>query len=421
MGMAKKEHIVVGLDIGTTKICAVVAEVMVDRSINVIGVGSSPSRGLRKGVVVNIESTVESIKKAVEEAELMAAVQINSVYIGIAGSHIASESTHGVVALKRREVTNSDIFRAIETARCGAVISPDRRLLHVLPREFIVDDQEGIRDPIGISGSRLEVDVHIVTGAVTSAQNLIRCVNRAGLDVADIVLQPLASSAAVLSVEEKELGVVMIDLGGGTSDIAIYADGSIRHSAVIPIGGHHLTTDLAIGLKTAHADAEKIKIRHGVSSSQHVNDRETVEVPSVGGRPPRLVLQDQIAEIIEPRVEEMFDLVHREIRRAGYEGMLVAGGVITGGTSLLPGMPEAAERVLDLPVRCGSPAGIGGLRDVVNNPMFATAVGLIMHSVSHENELSGVGVGPRNGVLGRLTSAIDRMKGWVVNFVMSFF
>ena len=247
MGMAKKEHIVVGLDIGTTKICAVVAEVMVDRSINVIGVGSSPSRGLRKGVVVNIESTVESIKKAVEEAELMAAVQINSVYIGIAGSHIASESTHGVVALKRREVTNSDIFRAIETARCGAVISPDRRLLHVLPREFIVDDQEGIRDPIGISGSRLEVDVHIVTGAVTSAQNLIRCVNRAGLDVADIVLQPLASSAAVLSVEEKELGVVMIDLGGGTSDVAIYADGSIRHSAVIPIGGHHLTTDLAIG------------------------------------------------------------------------------------------------------------------------------------------------------------------------------
>ena len=421
MGMAKKEHIVVGLDIGTTKICAVVAEVMLDRSINVIGVGSSPSRGLRKGVVVNIESTVESIKKAVEEAELMAAVQINSVYIGIAGSHIASESTHGVVALKRREVTNSDILRAIETARCGAVISPDRRLLHVLPREFIVDDQEGIRDPIGISGSRLEVDVHIVTGAVTSAQNLIRCVNRAGLDVADIVLQPLASSAAVLSVEEKELGVVMIDLGGGTSDVAIYADGSIRHSAVIPIGGHHLTTDLAIGLKTAHADAEKIKIRHGVSSSQHVSDRETVEVPSVGGRPPRLVLQDQIAEIIEPRVEEMFDLVHREIRRAGYEGMLVAGGVITGGTSLLPGMPEAAERVLDLPVRCGSPAGIGGLRDVVNNPMFATAVGLIMHSVSHENELSGVGVGPGNGVLGRLTSAIDRMKGWVVNFVMSFF
>jgi len=414
--MAKKEQIVVGLDIGTTKICAVVSEVMADRSINVIGIGSSPSRGLRKGVVVNIESTVESIKKAVEEAELMAAVQINSVYIGIAGSHIASESSHGVVALKKREVTTGDIFRAIETARCGAIIPSDRRLLHVLPREFIVDDQEGIRDPIGIAGSRLEVDVHIVTGAVTSAQNLVRCVNRAGLDVVDIVLQPLASGAAVLVPEEKEMGVVMVDLGGGTSDVAIYVEGSIRHSAVIPIGGHHLTKDLAIGLRTTHADAEKIKIRHGVSSCKQVSDRELVEVPSVGGRPSRQVSLQQVAEIIEPRVEEMFDLVLREIRRAGYEGMLVAGGVITGGTSLLPGMPEAAERVLDLPVRCGGPAGIGGLRDVVSNPIFSTAVGLVLHSVSHENELQCVGVGGRSASVNRLSSAIDRMKGWVMNF-----
>lgn len=414
--MTKKEHIVVGLDIGTTKICVVVAEVAPDRSINVIGTGSSPSRGLRKGVVVNIESTVESIKKAVEEAELMAAVQINSVYTGIAGSHIASESSHGVVALKKREVTNGDIVRAIETARCGAIIPSDRRLLHVLPREFIVDDQEGIRDPIGIAGSRLEVHVHIVTGAVTSAQNLIRCVNRAGLDVVDIVLQPLASSAAVLTEEEKDMGVVMVDLGGGTSDVALFADGSIRHSAVIPIGGHHLTTDLAIGLRTTHVDAEKIKIRHGVSSSQHVSDRENVEVPSVGGRPPRQVPRQVVAEIIEPRVEEMFDLVLREIRRAGYEGMLVAGGVITGGTSLLPGMPEAAERILDLPVRSGSPIGIGGLRDVVSNPMFSTAVGLVLHSVSHENELQDVGVGGGRAPMKRFTSAIDRMKGWVMNF-----
>ena len=416
MAKAKKEQIVVGLDIGTTKICAVVAEVMADRSINVIGIGSSPSRGLRKGVVVNIESTVESIKKAVEEAELMAAVQINSVYIGIAGSHIASESSHGVVALKKREVTGGDIVRAIETARCGAVVPPDRQLLHVLPREFIVDDQEGIRDPIGIAGSRLEVDVHIVTGAVTSAQNLVRCVNRAGLDVVDIVLQPLASGEAVLFPEETEMGVMMVDLGGGTSDVALYAEGSIRHSAVIPIGGHHLTTDLAIGLRTTHADAEKIKIRHGISLSKQVSDREHVEVPSVGGRPPRLVPRHTIAEIIEPRVEEMFDLVLREIRRAGYEGMLVAGGVITGGTSLLPGMPEAGERVLDMPVRCGSPAGIGGLRDVVSNPIFSTAVGLVLYSVNHENEFQCVGVGGGSPPMNRVTSAIDRMKGWVMNF-----
>ncbi|WP_454064331.1 cell division protein FtsA [Candidatus Nitrospira salsa] len=414
--MSKKERIVVGLDIGTTKICAVVAEVLDDTSINVIGVGNSPSRGLRKGVVVNIESTVESIKKAVEEAELMAAVQINSVYTGIAGSHIASESTHGVVALKKREVLNGDVNRVIETARCGAVIPADRRVLHVLPREFIVDDLEGIRDPIGIAGSRLEVDVHIVTGAVTSAQNLVRCVNRAGLDVADIVLQPLASSAAVLSPEEQDLGVVMIDLGGGTSDVAIYVDGSIRHSAVIPIGGNHLTRDLTVVLHTSHADAEKIKILHGVSLSEQVSDEESIAVPSVGGRPPRLVSRSRIAEILEPRVEEMFDLVRREIRRAGYDGMLVAGGVITGGTSLLPGMAEAAERILDLPVRSGGPTGIGGLRDVVSNPMYATGVGLILHAISHEHVLQGVGVGGISIGGGRWSSVLDRMKDRVMSF-----
>ena len=414
--MAKKERIVVGLDIGTTKICAVVAEVLDDLSINVIGVGSSPSRGLRKGVVVNIESTVESIKKAVEEAELMAAVQINSVYTGIAGSHIASESTHGVIALKKREVLNGDVHRVIETARGGAIIPSDRRVLHVLPREFIVDDQEGIRDPIGIAGSRLEVDVHIVTGAVTSAQNLARCVTRAGLDVADIVLQPLASSAAVLSAEEKDLGVVMVDLGGGTSDIAIYVEGSIRHSAVIPIGGNHLTTDLTVGLRTSHADAEKIKIRHGVSLAEQVSDDETIEVPSVGGRPPRMVSRSHIAEILEPRVEEMFDLVRREIRRAGYDGILVAGGVITGGTSLLPGMAETAERILDLPVRTGGPTGIGGLRDVVSNPTCATAVGLILHAVSHEHVLQGVGGGGGGVGVGRWSSVLDRMKDRMMNF-----
>ena len=415
--MSKKEHIVVGLDIGTTKICAVVAEVLDGLSINVIGVGSSPSRGLRKGVVVNIESTVESIKKAVEEAELMAAVQINSVYTGIAGSHISSESTHGVIALKKREVLNGDVSRVIETARCGAIIPSDRRVLHVLPREFIVDDQEGIREPMGMAGTRLEVDVHIVTGAVTAAQNLSRCVTRAGLDVAEIVLQPLASSAAVLSSEEKDLGVVMIDLGGGTSDIAIYIDGSIRHTAVIPIGGNHLTTDLTVGLCTSHADAEKIKVQHGVSFTDQVSDDENIEVPSVGGRPPRLVSQSHIADILQPRVEEMFDLVRREIRRAGYDGMLVAGGVITGGTSQLPGMAEMAERTLDLPVRTGGPTGIGGLLDVVSNPSCATAVGLILHAVNHEHGQQYAGVGSRGAGDGWWSALLGRVK----TFIMSFF
>jgi len=367
-------------------------------------------------VVVNIESTVESIKKAVEEAELMAAVQINSVYIGIAGGHIASETANGVVALKRHEVMRADVQRAIETARAAAVVSPDRRILHVLPREFIVDDQEGIRVPVGISGSRLEVDVHIVTGAVTSAQNLVKCVNRAGLDVIDIVLQPLASSEAVLSDEEKELGIAMVDLGGGTSDVAIFSEGTISHSAVLPVGGQHLTTDLQIGLRTSLADAEKIKIRHGSALASMVRDTEMVEVPSVGGRPSRNLSKREVAEIIEPRVEEIFELVLREIRRSGYEGKLAAGVVVTGGTSLLQGMPDAAERVLDLPGRRGIPFGVGGLRDIVNNPMFSTGVGLILHANRMDQDFELVGkLGGRKGGTG-LGSVVDRMKGWVLNF-----
>ncbi len=416
--MTKKEHIVVGLDIGTTKICAVVGEILSDRSVNVIGIGSHRSTGLRKGMVVNMESTVESIKRAVEEAELMAAVQINSVYTGIAGSHIGSESAQGVVALKKREVTKGDIRRAVDTARGCAVPPPDRQILHVLPREFIVDDQEGIRDPLGIAGSRLEVDVHIVTGAVTSAQNLARCVSRAGLDVVDIVLQPLASSAAVLSPEERDLGVVMVDIGGGTTDVAIWVEGCIRHSAVIPMGGHHLTSDLAIGLRTAPEDAEKIKLQYGVATSQLLNEDENIEVPSVGGRPPRVMPRTLVAQILSPRVEEMFDMVRREIRRAGYDGMLVAGGVLTGGTSLLPGMSDVAEQVLNLSVRLGRPLGVGGLRDIVQNPMYSTAVGLIVHSVSQENEFEVVGAGggkPQKSSQ-RLGGMVFKMKSWVMNF-----
>ena len=403
--MAKRDHIVVGLDIGTTKICAIVAEVTEEGTVNVVGVGSSPSRGLRKGVVVNIESTVESIKKAVEEAELMAAVQINSVYTGIAGSHISGENSRGVVALKKQEVTRVDVQRAVDTARSVAVLPSDRR-------EFVVDDQDGIREPLGMSGSRLEVDVHIITGAVTSAQNIIKSVNRAGLDVVDMVLQPLASSEAVLTPEERELGVAMVDLGGGTTDLAIFAEGSIRHTAVLPIGGQHLTTDLAIGLRTPQGEAERLKIRKGVALAELAKDDEMVEVPGVGDRPARTLCRKLVAEIIEPRVEEVFDLVRREIMRTGYEGILAAGVVITGGTSMLEGILEAAERVLDLPVRRGVPNGVGGLREIVSNPMYATGVGLILLARHHAGELELTGL--RGGR--RVGRALGRMRAWMLEF-----
>ena len=402
--MAKRDQIHVGLDIGTTKICAIVAEITDDGEMHVIGVGSAPSRGMKKGVVVDIESTVESIKKAVEEAELMAAVQINSVYTGIAGSHISAENCKGVVALKKAEVTREDIHRAIESARTLAVVPHDRRILHVLPREYMVDGQDGVREPLGLSGNRLEVNVHVITGAVTSAQNIIKSVNRAGLDVVDIILQPLASSEAVLSQEERDLGVVMIDLGGGTTDLAIFLDGSIRHSAVLPIGGQNLTKDLAIGLLTSQTEAEKIKTHHGIARTELLTDHQTIDVPSVGERPARSFSRRDIAEILEPRVEEMFDLVRREIIRAGYEGMLGAGAVITGGTSLLEGMPDAAEKVLNLPARRGTPSGVGGLRDIVSNPGHATGVGLLLHARRHADELETAGL--RNG------GAWGRMFGW---------
>jgi len=408
----KRDQILVGLDIGTTKIFAIVSEVTEDGALNIIGVGSSPSRGLRKGVVVDIESTVESIKKAVEEAELMAAVQINSVYTGIAGSHISAENCKGVVALKKSEVTRDDIQRAVESARTLAVVPHERRILHVLPREFMVDGQEGVREPLGLSGNRLEVNVHVITGAVTSAQNIIKSVNRAGLDVVDIVLQPLASSEAVLGQEERDLGVAMVDLGGGTTDLAIFLEGSIRHSAVLPIGGQNLTKDLAIGLLTSQTEAEKIKIHHGVARTELVQAHQSVEVPSVGDRPPRTFSRRDIAEILEPRVEEMFELVRREIARAGYEGILGAGVVITGGTSLLEGMPDAAEHVLNLPARRGVPTGVGGLRDIVSNPMHATGVGLLLHARRHMDELATAGL--RNGR--PFAKVFDRMKSWMFEF-----
>lgn len=402
----------VGLDIGTTKICTIVAEVSGEGVVNIVGVGSSPSRGLRKGVVVDIESTVESIKKAVDDAALMAGAEINSVWTGIAGSHISGVRSRGVVALKKQEVTRADVQRAVEAAHSRAVLEPDRRLLHVIPREFIVDDQDGIHEPLGMSGARLEVDVHIITGAVTSAQNIIKSVNRAGLDVVDIVLQPLASSEAVLSQEERELGVAMVDLGGGTTDLAIFVDGSIHHTAILPIGGQNLTKDIAIGLLTSPTEAERIKIKQGIARVDLVKEDELVDVPAVGDRPGRTVSRREVAEIIEPRVEEMFDLVRREIMLNGYEGMLGAGVVITGGTSMLEGMPDAAEGVLDLPARRGAPHGVEGLRDIAGTPMHATAVGLILHACHHAGKLETGGLrGSR-----RVGKVFGRMREWMLEF-----
>jgi cell division protein FtsA len=410
--VAKQDQFIVGLDIGTTKTRAIVAEARTDGGADIIGVGTSPSRGLRKGVVVNIESTVESIRKAVDDAETMSGVQINSVYVGIAGSHIKGFSSEGFVAVKSREVTKGDVTRAVNAARSAAIIAADHRVLHLLPRGFILDDQEGIREPLGMSGSHLKVNVHIITGAVTSIQNLVKCVERAGLTVMGIILQPLASSEAVLTDDERELGVAMVDLGGGTTDLAIFAEGSVMHTAVIPVGGDHFTNDIAIGLKTARPDAEHIKTQFGCAMSALVKDDEMIEVPSIGGRPSRTLSRKVLAEIIEPRAEEMFDLVAREIKRAGYEGIVTGGVVITGGTSLMEGMPEIAERVLDLPSRRGLPGGVGGIHEHVGNPMYSTGVGLILHALHQQEDIAVHGIRKGRG----LRVAMEQVKGWVREF-----
>jgi cell division protein FtsA len=382
--MAKHDELIVGLDIGTTKIAAIVGEVN-EEGIDIIGVGTHPSRGLRKGVVTHIDNTVASIKRAVEEAELMAGCEISSVYAGIAGGHIRGLNSHGIVAVKDGEVRHTDISRVIDAAKAVA-IPMDREIVHVLPQDFVVDDQDGIKEPLGMSGVRLETKVHIVTAAVTSAQNIIKCCNRCGLQVADLVLQPLASGEAVLHDDEKELGVALIDIGGGTSDLTIFLDGSIVHTSVIPIGGNHLSNDIAVGLRTPAGEAEKIKQRWGCAMTSLVEGSEEIEVPSVGGRAPRKLARRILCEIIEPRVEEIFLLAQREIAKTGYEELLASGAVITGGTTILEGMPEIAEEVLGLPVRRGIPHGIGGLVDVVRSPKFATSVGLVLRGVKQQTQ-----------------------------------
>jgi cell division protein FtsA len=410
--LGRHDNIIVGLDIGTTKICAVVGEVKEDGRVDVIGIGSNPSRGLRKGVVVNIESTVESIKKAVEEAELMAGVEINAVYAGIAGGHIKSFNSRGYIPIKNREITKDDVERVIDAAKAVA-IPLDREVLHVLPQEFTIDDQDGIKEPLGMSGVRLEADVHIVTGAITSAQNIVKSCGRAGLDVLDIVLEPLASSHAVLSSDEKELGVAVVDVGGGTTDLAIFLEGGIYHTAVIAIGGNHLTNDIAVGLRTPAAEAEKIKKKYGCAMTRLVREEEKIEVASVGGRPPRELSRQVLSEIIEPRMEEIFGLVLKEIRRTGFEERIAAGVVITGGSAILEGVPELAENIMGMPARRGLPANVGGLVDIVNSPMYATGVGLVLFGAQQAGTGKVRRITEGGNSFGRI---FNRMREWMEGF-----
>ena len=382
--MQRQENIIVGLDVGTTKICAVVGEVEGSK-INIIGIGTHPSIGLRKGVVVNIESTVESIQKAVEEAELMAGCEISSVYAGIAGGHITGFNSRGIVAIKGPEVTKNDVERVIDAARAVA-IPMDREVIHVIPQEFIIDDQGGIQNPVGMSGVRLEAKIHIVTGAVTSAHNIVKCANRSGLDVCDIVLEPLASGEAVLTDEEKDVGTALLDLGGGTSDLAIFFGKNIKHTFVLSLGGNNLTNDISIGLRASQVEAEKIKIKYGTCLARDISNEETIEVPGLGGRKPRKLPRQVLGEILEPRIEEIFTLIKREIFRAGMENIITSGIVLTGGSSLLHGITDIAESIFDVPSRLGTPSGISGLIDVVNNPMYATGVGLVLYGAKHQPE-----------------------------------
>jgi cell division protein FtsA len=402
------KDIIVGLDVGTSKVVVAVAEFKPDGHFQVIGLGQSSSEGLRRGVVVNIEATVQSIRRALEEAELMAACRIGEVYTGIAGSHIRSVNSSGMVAIKDREVSATDVARVIETAR-AVNIPTDQQVLHVLTQEFIVDGQEDIREPIGMSGVRLEVKVHIVTGAVSAAQNIVKCVRRCGLEVQDLVLQPLASSMSVLTHDEKELGVALVDVGGGTTDIAIFTGGAIRHTAVIPIAGDQITSDIAMALRTPIPDAEQIKQRYGVAKEVLADPNDRIEIPGVGDRAPRLLSRQSLAAVIEPRVEELFTLAHKVIRDSGYEEMLSSGIVLTGGTALLPGIGELAEDVFLKPARVGWPTYRGPLLDVIRNPRFATVVGLLIEAQSQRSR--GRKAAAQTG---SFTQTLKRMREWIV-------
>ncbi len=385
--MSKKidKQMIVGLDIGTSKIVAIVGEINLQGEIEIIGIGSHPSKGLKKGVVVNIESTVQSIQRAVEEAELMAGCQIHSVYAGIAGSHVKSINSHGIVAIKDREVGLADVERVIDAAKAVA-IPADQKILHILPQEFTIDGQEGIREPIGMSGVRLEAKVHLITGAESAAQNIIKCVRRCGLEVDDIILEQLASSYSVLTEDEKELGVCLVDIGGGTTDIAIFVDGAIQHTAVIPIAGDQVTNDIAVALRTPTQYANEIKIKYACALRQLANPDETIEVPSVGDRPARKLSRLTLVDVVEPRYSELMDFVIAEVRRHGFEDRIAAGIVLTGGSSKMEGVIDLAEEIFNMPVRLGVPQHVSGLVDVVRNPIHATGVGLLLFGNANQGE-----------------------------------
>jgi len=406
--MSKKTEkgMIVGLDIGTSKVVAIVGEVNDENQIEIIGIGSHPSRGLKKGVVVNIESTVQSIQRAIEEAELMAGCQIHAVHAGIAGSHVKSLNSHGIVAIKDKEVMPTDVDRVIDAARAVA-IPADQRILHILPQEFIIDEQEGVREPVGMSGVRLEAKVHLVTGAVSAAQNIVKCVRRCGLEVDDIILEQLASSQSVLTEDEKELGVCLVDIGGGTTDLAVFTEGAIRHTAVIPIAGDQVTNDIAVALRTPTQHAEEIKVKYACALRQLANPDDTIEVPSVGDRPPRRLSRQTLAEVVEPRYEELLTLVQAELRRSGFEDLVAAGIVLTGGSAKMEGVIDLAEEVFHMPVRLGVPQGVSGLVDVVRNPIYATGVGLLLFA--HQCRGSG-GVDIRHE--GGFNGVMRRMKSW---------
>jgi cell division protein FtsA len=406
--MAKNtdKNLIVGLDIGTSKVVAIVGAITVDNEVEIIGVGSSRSRGLKKGVVVNIESTVHSIQRAIEEAELMSGCEIHSVYAGIAGSHIRSLNSHGIVAIRDNEVSINDVDRVIDAARAVA-IPADQKILHILPQEFVIDNQEGVKEPIGMSGVRLEAKVHMVTGAVSAAQNIIKCVRRCGLEVDDIILEQLAASYSVLTEDEKELGICLVDIGGGTTDIAVFTDGAIHHTAVIPIAGDQVTNDIAVALRTPTQHAEDIKVQYACALTQLANPEETIEVPSVGDRPSRRLARQTLAEVVEPRYEELFTLVQSELRRSGFENLIAAGVVLTGGSSKMEGAIELAEEIFHMPVRVGIPQYVTGLSDVVKNPIYSTGVGLLLFGLRQTRE----GITPmriNNGFKG----VLDRMKSW---------
>lgn len=412
MSTADNSNMIVGLDIGTSKVVAIVGEVKADGSLNIVGIGSHRSRGLKKGTVVNIESTVESIQRAIEEAELMAGCRIHSVFAGIAGSHIRSMNSHGIVAIRDREVTRADIDRVIDAAQAVA-IPADQRVLHILPQEYIIDSQEGVKEPLGMSGVRLEAKVHLVTCAINAVQNIEKCIKRCGLQVEEIILEQLASSYAVLTDDEKELGVCMVDIGGGTTDIAIFTEGAIRHTGVIPIAGDQVTNDIAMALRTPTDNADEIKIKYACALTQLASPGDMIQVPGVGERPARELSRQALAEVVEPRYDELFTLVKAELQRSGYDNLMAAGIVLTGGTSKMEGVIELAEEIFHMPVRIGLPQGVKGLADIVRNPIYSTGVGLLLYGVKQQQHQ----VRSHNPVQVKDSQMplIRRIKNWIKN------